>query len=120
MAVFNFLWQVSYGTSVRKIPCANHTTKNVRKHLEELRKVDKSISAAHASKISGSVRYLISLRLSAPECRSAILNTVKHTGGDHTRCKTEWSCSHNNKTDDLPWGSETVTSIQVYFTANSK
>lgn len=71
--------QGSYGTSGREIPCAYHTTKNVRKHLEDLRKSDRKIKAVHANKITGSVRNLIGLRLPAAAAKCDISYGPKPT-----------------------------------------
>jgi hypothetical protein len=109
------MFKVSYGTSVRKIPCSNHAAKNVRKHLEELRKTDRLLTREHVTKVTYSVKHVLNMHLPEEQTRVAILNTINHVGGDHSSCSPEWKCKHAGTEGVLPWSLETYNKIKVKY-----
>lgn len=100
---------------MRKVPCANHSVKNVRKHLEELRKDkdNKSLTAEHAAKITYSTRMIVNVSKSSSECQDGIRNTMFHVGGSHARCREDWGCDHPKEESDLVWPTNVCEKIRV-------
>ena len=94
-------------------PCSNHACKNVRKHLEELRKTVKALTQEHVAKLAYSTKHILNLHLPESECRRAILNCLNHVGGNHRHCSEEWKCKHAGKEGELPWDTATVNKVQV-------
>ena len=106
--------KVSYGTQIRKIGCANHATKNLRKHLEAMQKDNQhKLTPKQVRKLVYSVRSILSKKLNRAEASSAIMNSVNHVGGNHESCREDLGCTHLKQYNDLPWGQDTVKQIQA-------